>query len=86
MTELAVHGYAAARTRRRRRSRSGPVQAASVHPGAWRLAVTLARGDHRRLRVQSPTEVLVLNQPGRPLAAGLGRTAGGGAAAGRGLR
>jgi len=62
--DFRLHTYAAARNSRKGPRKNGPVTAKRVCPAAWRAALTLARGDYRRLRIQSPTEVVVLNRPG----------------------
>lgn len=62
---LSVHQYAAARRKRRRAVCSGPVQTVQVDPRLMALALDMAGHDPARLRVLSPTQVLVLNRPRR---------------------
>ena len=56
-----LHGRAALRTRGRGKQRNGPVAVTRVNQTAWHIAVFLAGGDVRRLRVLRPSEVLVPN-------------------------
>ena len=66
MTErFRTHGRAALRMRGQPLQRNGRVTAARVEPLCWAVALYLARGDKRRLRVLSSREVLVLNRPAR---------------------
>jgi hypothetical protein len=58
---FAIHAFAAARTARKRAKRSGQVSFALLEH-----ALRIARGDASRLRIVSPTEVIVTNR-GRQL-------------------
>lgn len=42
---------------------AGPVKTTTPHPDVWRTALRLAKGDHSRIVVKTPTEVVVLNAP-----------------------
>jgi hypothetical protein len=57
-----LHSYAAAWRQASGPPKNGPVTRTSVSPAAWTTALFLAQGDRRRLRVQSATEVLVINR------------------------
>ena len=60
-----LHTRAAARMTPRPRRQAHPVTVTRVDRAAWRAALVLAGGDHRRLRVRSATEIIVLNRPAR---------------------
>jgi len=62
MTEaFRVHSFAAAARQHRSSARSGPVLVTRVHPRVWATAIELANGDTSRIRVISPTTVVVRN-------------------------
>jgi hypothetical protein len=56
-----VHALAAARTTPRPRRTRNPVTTITVNRETWRVAVRLAGGDVRRLRVIDQTTVVVRN-------------------------
>lgn len=62
-----VTQLAAARKPRRQARRNGEVTSIKPDPRVWKQALRLADGDVRRLKVVSPTEVVVLNIPGAKL-------------------
>lgn len=62
MNRLSVHVYAAARRRRRSTGRSRAVVVTRVRADVWSVALDLADHDTARLRVESPTAVLVINR------------------------
>ena len=65
MTEtFQVHRNAAVRGRNGRRG-AEPVTTTRVPPAAMAVALRLASGDARRIRVRADGSVLVLNRPGR---------------------
>jgi hypothetical protein len=63
VTELA----AARKQRRQPQRRNGKVHTVTPDPHIWKEALRLAGGDAKRLRVVSPAEVVVLNNPGAKL-------------------
>lgn len=67
MTEhFRVHGRAALHTRGPGPVRNGPLTTTRVHPDAHALALILADSNPARLRILSPTQVLILNCARKP--------------------
>jgi hypothetical protein len=58
-----VHRLGAVRTPRLRAKGSQPVTTITVSPAVMAEALRLAGGDARRIRIESATSVVVVNQP-----------------------